>query len=140
MSRDPQDPPKDAHAKIAVSVWQPEPYEEPADGPALVRIHVEETFEGDISGSGVATLLQVLRSDGSGAFCALERIACEIEGRTGTFVLQDAGTLDSNGNVSGSWFVVPGSPTGALAGLRGEGGFSAAVGQHAEARLSYWFE
>jgi hypothetical protein len=131
---------KDAVARIAVSVWQPQPYDEPRDAPALVRIHVEEEFEGDISGSGVATFLQVLRSDGSAAFCGLERVVGEIAGRSGSFVLQDSGALDIAGNVSGSWFVVTGSATGALAGLRGEGGFSAAVGQHADARLRYWFE
>jgi hypothetical protein len=140
MSTPPPSDSKQAQATIAVSVWQPQPYEEPGDGPALVRIHVEETFEGDISGSGVATFLQVLRGDGSATFCALERVVGEIDGRSGTFVLQDSGTLDAEGNVSGAWFVVPGSATGALTGLRGEGSFSAAVGQHADARLDYWFE
>ncbi len=42
--------------------------------------------------------------------------------------------------VSGDWFVVPGSGTGELAGLRGEGGFSAVLDQGAEITLDYWFE
>ncbi len=131
---------KDARAQIAVSVWQPQPYDESGDGPALVRVHVEEMFEGDIRGSGIATFLQALRGDGSATFCGLERVVGEIEGRSGSFVLQDSGTLDEAGNVTGSWFVVADSGTGALRGLRGEGGFSAAVGQRADARLRYWFE
>lgn len=128
-----------ARASIAVSAWVPEPFDEPADGPALVRIHVEETFSGDVEASGVAAMLQVLSSDGSASFCALERVSGTLDGRSGTFVLQDTGTLATDGRVTGRWFVVPGSGTGELAGLRGEGGFEAVLGQHADARLDYWF-
>jgi hypothetical protein len=35
---------------------------------------------------------------------------------------------------------VPGSGTGELAGLRGEGGFNAELGQSADITLDYWFE
>jgi Protein of unknown function (DUF3224) len=123
-----------ATAQIA-SAWGPEPYDQPAEGPALVRIHVEEAFTGDLEGDGVATMLQVLHGDGSASFCARERVAGTPARRTGTFVPQDTGELDADGHVAGSWFVVPGSGTGELAGLRGEGGFDAQLGQHAEARI-----
>ena len=63
----------------------------------------------------------------------------ELAGREGTFVLQDAGTVDGS-IVSGDWFVVPGSGTGQLAGLRGDGGFRANLGEGAEVHLDYWFE
>jgi hypothetical protein len=42
--------------------------------------------------------------------------------------------------VSGEWFVIPGSGTGGLAGLRGEGGFRANLGEGAQVHLDYWFE
>lgn len=129
-----------ATARIAVSVWAPEPYDQPEDGPGLVRIHVEEAFSGDIEGTGVATMLQALRADGSASFCALERVSGVLAGRKGTFVLQDTGELGADGHVTGTWFVVPSSGTGELATLRGEGGFDAQLGQHAEARLDYSFE
>jgi hypothetical protein len=54
-------------------------------------------------------------------------------------VLQDQGTV-ADSIVSGEWFVVPGSGTGELIGLRGEGGFMAAEGQGADITLDYWFE
>ena len=50
-----------ATGRIEVRSYAPMPYDEPTDGPALARIHVEETFTGDISGEGVADFLQVLR-------------------------------------------------------------------------------
>lgn len=129
-----------ASGTIEVSVWAPEPYDEPADGPGLVRIHVEETFDGDITGTGTATFLQVLRPDGSASFCGLERVTGAIGGRAGTFVLQDEGELEATGSVSGRWQVVPGSGTGELAGLRGTGTFVAEVGQRSVITLDHWFE
>jgi hypothetical protein len=42
--------------------------------------------------------------------------------------------------VSGDWFVIPGSGTGQLAGLRGTGGFRAGLGEGTQAHLAYWFE
>jgi Protein of unknown function (DUF3224) len=42
--------------------------------------------------------------------------------------------------VAGDWFVVPGSGTGELAGLRGEGGFRANLGENAAVHLDYWFD
>jgi hypothetical protein len=59
--------------------------------------------------------------------------------RQGSLVLQDAGTLQGN-TVSGQWFVVACSGTGQLTGLRGEGGFTAVLGQNAQISLDYWFE
>jgi len=61
-----------------------------------------------------------------------------IAGRKGSFLLQDAGTLEGN-TVSGQWFVIPGSGTGELGGLRGEGSFTAALGEGADLTLDYWF-
>lgn len=129
-----------ATGAIAVQAWQPEPYDQPATGPSLVRIHVEEDFTGDITGHGVATFLQTLDADGSASFCAVERVTGTLAGRDGTFVLQDAGTLAEDGSVTGTWSVVAGSGTGGLVGLRGRGGFDARLGENATFTLAYWFE
>lgn len=132
---------KTRHAKaiIAVRVYQPAAYEEPAEGPVLSRIHVEETFSGDIEGEGVVEFLQSANADGSASFVGIERIAGTLAGRRGTFLLQDAGGVEGD-VVSGDWFVVPGSGTGELAGLRGTGGFRANLSEGAETFLDYWFE
>ena len=129
-----------AEAHIDVSDWQPEPFDADGPGPQLIRIAVRETFTGDIEATGHAAMLQVLAADGSASFVAVERITGSLAGRRGSFVLQDRGTLDADGAVTGEWFVVPGSGTDELSGLRGQGGFSAAVGQHAAAWLDYTLE
>jgi hypothetical protein len=128
-----------AVGKIEVRVWDPKPYDEPSEGPSLVRIHVEEDFSGDLEGSGVVEFLQSQRADGSASFVGIERVSGSLGGRSGTFLLQDQGTLEGT-TVSGTWFVVPSSGTGELTGLRGEGGFTAQLGKAADITLEYWFE
>ena len=83
--------------------------------------------------------LQAARSDGSASFVGIERVTGTVAGRNGTFLLQDAGTVQDN-IVSGDWFVIPESGTGKLAGLRGTGGFRANLGEDAQVHLEYWFE
>jgi hypothetical protein len=128
-----------ASATITVRKYEPATYDEPAAGPVLARIHVEESFGGDISGDGVVEFLQAAHADGSASFVGIERVTGTVGGREGTFLLQDAGTVAGN-IVSGEWFVIPGSGTGGLAGLRGEGGFRANLGESAQVHLDYWFE
>jgi Protein of unknown function (DUF3224) len=128
-----------ANAAITVHKYEPAAYDEPTDGPVLTRIHVEESFSGDISGDGVVEFLQAVRLDGSASFVGIERVTGTVGGRQGTFLLQDAGIVADN-TVSGDWFVIPGSGTGGLAGLRGDGGFRANLGEGAQVRLDYWFE
>jgi Protein of unknown function (DUF3224) len=128
-----------ATAVITVHKYEPSAYDEPAEGPALTRIHVEESFSGGIIGDGVVEFLQAAEADGLASFVGIERVTGQIGGRRGTFLLQDAGTVADN-IVSGDWFVIPRSGTGQLAGLRGEGGFRANLGEGAQVHLDYWFE
>jgi hypothetical protein len=128
-----------ATAVITVHKYEPSAYDEPAQGPVLTRIHVEESFSGDINGDGIVEFLQAALADGSASFVGIERVTGDLGGRRGTFLLQDAGTVQDN-IVSGDWFVIAGSGTGQLAGLRGEGGFRAKLGESAQVHLDYWFE
>ena len=128
-----------ADAVITVHVYEPAVSDQPAEGPVLTRIHVEESFAGDITGAGVVEFLQAARAGGPASFVGIERVTGELAGRAGTFLLQDQGTVEENA-VHGEWFVIPGSGTGGLAGLRGEGGFRANLGKQAQVHLDYWFE
>jgi hypothetical protein len=128
-----------ATGKISVKTYQPTPYDQSHDGPELTRIHVVEDFSGDIEGEGIATFLQTTRSASDASFVGVERVTGSIGGRSGTFVLQDQGTLKGD-TVCGEWFVVPASGTGELRGLRGEGCFKAKLGHRADVTLDYWFE
>jgi hypothetical protein len=128
-----------AEAIITVHKYEPAPYDQPSEGPVLSRIHVEESFAGDISGHGVVEFLQSALPDGTASFVGIERVNGTVGGRRGSFLLQDQGSVVGN-VVNGDWYVVPGSGTGELKGLRGEGGFRANLGEGAQVHLDYWFD
>ena len=76
----------------------------------------------DIAGEATLEYLMAYRDDQFASFVGLERVVGRIGDRTGSFVLQQNGTFE-NGVVTATWSVVPDSGTGALRGLRGEGGY-----------------
>ena len=59
-----------ANALITVHKYEPAGYDEPAQGPALTRIHVEESFSGDIAGEGAVEFLQAAPPTGRRALSA----------------------------------------------------------------------
>jgi hypothetical protein len=120
---------KTANARFAIKSWDEKPYSEGQDLPRLTRARVIKTFTGDIDGEGQVEYLMMYRSDGSATFVGLERVVGRIGGRTGTFVLQRIGVFE-NGQAKESYSVIPGSATGELQGLRGDG--SSAVGHGME--------
>jgi hypothetical protein len=118
---------------------EPYTYESPVDAPALKELHVTEAFEGDLEGTGVVRFLQAMRGDGSASFVGIERVSGTLADKTGTFLLQHEGTA-SGESIEGRWFVIEGSGTNGLEGLRGEGTFSKRPGQNAQWVLDYYFE
>lgn len=90
------------------------------EGSALARIDITRTFSGDVAGRSTAELMTVRSADGSAAYVAFDRIVATIDGRSGAFVFQHWGTITAEGgHVAGA--VVPGSGTGGLSGIEGEG-------------------
>jgi hypothetical protein len=127
-----------AKAKIAVQNSRATPYDQTA-GPALVEVHLTETFTGDIEGESPVRALQVLRNDKSASLVSMQRVRGKLGGREGTFVLQGSEIVES-GKIKARWSVVPGSGTDDLFGLRGEGGFEGEFGKGSDGTLDYWFE
>jgi uncharacterized protein DUF3224 len=118
-----------ANARFAIKTWDEKPYSEGQDQPKLTRASVTKTYTGDIEGEGQVEYLMMYRSDGSATFVGLERVVGRIGGKTGTFVLQRTGIFES-GQAKESYSVIPGSATGDLQGLLGDG--SSAVGHGME--------
>jgi len=125
-----------ANARFAIKSWDEKPYSEGPDLPKLTRAGVVKTFTGDIEGEGRVEYLMMYRSDGSATFVGLERIVGRIGGKAGSFVLQRTGVFE-NGRAKESFSVVPGSATGALKGLRGEGSTDVGHGMEHPFSLSY---
>ena len=126
-----------AKTKITVQSSEAKPYE--ITSPTLVEIQISEKFSGDIDGESPVRALQVQREDKSASMVSMQRFSGKLGGRQGTFVLQGSETVD-NGKIKATWSVVPGSGTGDLSGLRGEGGFEGDFGIRSDGWLDYWFE
>lgn len=95
-----------------------EPYEAPTEGPALVRVVHDRRFEGHVSGTSRAELQTCVTGDGRFGYVGTDRFSGRVGERAGTFVFQHGGTRDE-GKLRPFGFIVPGSGTGALAGIRG---------------------
>ena len=127
-----------AKAKITVQNSEAKPYDQTVS-PALVEIRLSETFTGGIDGESPVRALQVLRDDRSACLVSAQRFSGKLGGRQGTFVLQGSETVD-NGKIKATWFVIPGSGTSDLSGLRGEGVFEGDFEKGSDGWLDYWFE
>ena len=95
-----------------------------------------KTFTGDIEGEGHVEYLMMYRTDGSATFVGLERIDGRIGDKTGSFVLQRTGAFEG-GQAKETYSVVPGSATGDLRGLVGDGSSSVGHGMEHPFVLSY---
>ena len=127
-----------AKAKITVQSSEAKPYDQTAS-PALIEVNLTERFAGDIDGESPVRALQVLRDDKSACLVSMQRFRGKLGGREGTFVLQGSEIVE-HGKIKAIWFVVPGSGTRDLSGLRGEGGFEGEFGKGSDGWLDYWFE
>lgn len=127
---------KTANGRFAIKSWDEKPYSEGEGLPKMTRASVTKNFTGDIEGDGHVEYVMMYRADGSAAFVGLERITGRIGVRSGSFVLQRTGLFE-DGQAKESYFVVPGSGTGQLRGLRGEGRSSVGHGMEHPFTLEY---
>jgi len=127
-----------ASATFVNTTYDEEPYDD-CDGTVLGRIHIARTFEGDLEGESSAELLTARTEAGSAAYVALDRIACRLGDRSGSFVLAHHGTVSEDGSANAA-SVVPDSGTGELTSLRGRGSISVAKDGTHTLTLDYEFD
>jgi hypothetical protein len=125
-----------ANARFAIKSWDEKPYSEGQDLPKLTRATVTKAFTGDIEGEGEVRYLMMYRGDGSATFVGLERIVGRVAGKAGSFVLQRIGTFEG-GLAKESYSVIPGSGTGELRGMSGEGASAVGHGNEHPMTLNY---
>jgi Protein of unknown function (DUF3224) len=105
----------------------------------LIEVRLNETFAGDIDGGSPVRALQVLRDDKSACLVSMQRFRGGLNGQRADLRatrFRNRRQRQDQGNMT----VVPGSGTGDLSGLRGEGGFEGDFGKGSEGTLDYWFE
>jgi hypothetical protein len=112
------------------------PQGEMTDPTAVGRMLLDKTYHGDLAGTAKGEMIAVRTAQqDSAGYVAIERVTGTLEGREGTFMLQHSGTMD-RGAQQLAIVVIPGSGTGALAGLRGTMGIVITDGKH-EYELEY---
>jgi uncharacterized protein DUF3224 len=116
----------DAEAKTTVHGSETLPLDQ-TPSPALAEIRLSETFSCDIEGESAVRAFQVVRDARSASMLSVQRFRGKLGGRSGTLVLQGSEVV-ANGRIKATWFVVPGSGTRKLSGLRGDGGFEGGFG------------
>jgi Protein of unknown function (DUF3224) len=102
------------------------PFAADDDGVAYGHLVLVKRFHGDIEASSEVDMLFTRTPDGAGGFAgaayvALERISGTVHGRTGSFALLHASTVTAGDETWARWPISPGSGTGELAGIAGEG-------------------
>jgi Protein of unknown function (DUF3224) len=120
--------------------WDEGPYAELDGAPRLTHAKITNTYRGDLEGEGTSQVLMFYPSATSATYHGYERVTGRLGGRSGSFVLEGVGTFEG-GIATTTWRVVPGSGTGGLTGLRGEGGNDApGGGTEIPYRLDYHFD
>jgi hypothetical protein len=98
--------------------YEEESYGE-SDGIEVSRVQITRTFSGDLEGGSAAELL-IAKSEGGGGYVGHDRISGTLAGKPGGFVFQHTGLMGPEG-VTNTGTIVPGTGTGELAGITGEG-------------------
>jgi hypothetical protein len=96
------------------------PQDDNSGDPLLNRMTLEKQYHGDLEATGKGQMLTAgTEVKGSGAYVAIEKISGTLNGRSGSFILQHAGTMAQNVPQL-TIVVVPDSGTGELKGLTGK--------------------
>ena len=87
---------------------------------AVGRMLIDKQYAGGLTGIGQGEMLSAGNpADGSAGYVAMEHVTGALDGMSGSFALQHAGTMHGGESVL-SIAVVPGSGTGELAGISGK--------------------
>ena len=127
-----------ASARFAIKSWDEKPYSEDQGLPKLTRASITKTYSGDVAGEAQVEYLMMYRTDGTATFVGLERVVGRLADRAGSFVLQRTGMFEG-GQAKESYSVIPGSATGELEGLLGDGTSALGHGMEHPFTLNYEF-
>lgn len=127
-----------ADSTFEIKSWDEVPYEATEGRSPLNRASVKLVFEGDITGEGLIEYVMDYSDVNSVNFVGYQYMKGSLGGKSGTYTLQVTGNF-ANGAAKSDWFVVPGSATGELKGLRGKGSGTAGSEMRLPFALDYDF-
>ena len=118
--------------------WDERPVAGEEGGVRITHAAVSNDFHGGIEATSSACQYTIayLGGSGDGSYVGYEHIEGTLDGRKGSFVIEQRGSFVADG-IECAFTVLPGSGTGELAGLSGTGTFTA---HHGEKSTPYTFE
>lgn len=119
-----------------IDSWNEEPFSTSENGPKLNRASVKQTYSGSLDAKSTLEYLMTTFEDGRSSFIGIEEIIGELEGKSGSFLLNHTGTHEDD--VAKSTFeIIPNSGTGELEGISGSGHYEAT---HDQSTFRLFFE
>ncbi|MFI5865129.1 DUF3224 domain-containing protein [Streptomyces sp. NPDC051546] len=104
--------------------WEEHPVTPEGVFPRLARATVTNAFTGALTAPATTCAYTVAYTgETTGSFTGMELVTGTVDGREGSFVLEERGTFGATGTRC-RFTVVPGSGTGGLTGLGGSGSFA----------------
>jgi len=120
-----------AHGQFDVKIVPQTPDNEPARISGLMRLSLDKRFHGALDGVSRGEMLATRdATQKNGAYVALESFSGTLEGRTGGFALVHRALLLDGESKEWTVAVVPGSGSGALAGIEGAMRITVVDGRH----------
>lgn len=116
--------------QFSYAKWQESVVSPDGASPVLAHASVLNTFSGGVEAADTTCEYTIVyTTEQTGTFTGMELVSGCLDGREGSFVLEERGSFDADFTVRCAFEVVPGSGTGALIGLRGKGEFTSRKGE-----------
>jgi hypothetical protein len=126
----------EATSEFSVSSWDEQPYRERSDAPKLTMAEVVQTYTGSLTGTSEIRYLMLYPDNGVTTFTGIESFAGSLDGRDGALAIRWNGADDGTA-ARGVGTIIPGSATGALAGISGDASYEAGRSGEVTMSLSY---
>ena len=120
------------HAKgqFEVNLQPLDAFAQGSDGITLGRMSIDKSFSGDLEAKSQGEMLTAMTAvQGAASYVAIEQVKGTLQGKSGTFVLQHFGVMNSRENRL-ILEVVPDSGTGQLINLSGQMTIKIEDGKH----------
>lgn len=121
-----------------IDSWNEDPFSKAEDGPELNKASVTQSYSGSLEAKSTIEYLMTNFEDGTSSFIGIEEIIGELDGKTGSFLLNHNGE-HVNGVAKSTFDIIPNSGTGELMGIMGSGSYEA-THENAEMSLTFSFD
>jgi hypothetical protein len=129
-------------ATYAPTKWDEQPYEQISTEMKMTRASAEFAFKGQMEGQGLVEYLMFYKHvddhdphKSEAAYVGLIRFKGSLNGKAGSFVMEDRGTFEGR-TAKSALMIIPGSGTDELKGIGGTGTY-VATPQRCQCDLTY---